>query len=87
VPAPSGVAFSVDAKRIYIASSEAHSVTAFDVQAGTRTTASCDCAPTGLVPMGNVFRLNEFSSEPLWLFDTDAAEPRIVFVPAVTPAN
>jgi hypothetical protein len=83
----SGMAFSVDGRRLHLASAAAHSVTTFDVQAGSATTAFCECSPSGLVRMDKVFRLTEFSADPLWLLDGDQAEPRIVFVPAATPAN
>jgi hypothetical protein len=55
----------------------------FDVATKSRTDVTCDCVPFGLVPMGNLFRLNELGSGPLWVLDP-AGQGRIVFVPAKT---
>ena len=33
-------------------------------------------------PMGNLFRLTELTTGPLWVLDGTAATPRTVFVPA-----
>jgi DNA-binding beta-propeller fold protein YncE len=81
---PVGIGFSQDAAKLYVASSAAQGVVIFDLSASSRGTVSCDCTPTTLVPMGSLFRLNEFGSGPLWLLDAGAAAPRIVFVPAHT---
>ena len=78
-----GLAFSADSQRIFLAN--ANGVTAFDLAAGSSTTISCDCAPTGLHRMGSVFRLNEAGSKPLWLLD--ASEARTVFVPPAVAAQ
>jgi hypothetical protein len=78
-----GIGFSQDGGKLYVASAAAQGVLAFDLTAGARGTVSCDCTPAALVPMGSLFRLNEFSTVPLWLFDAGAAQ-RIVFVPALT---
>jgi WD40 repeat protein len=79
---PSGLAFSPDSKRVFVASAAEHAVNGFDVESGARTTLACDCSPASLVRMGNVYRLNELGREPLWILDADAKDPRIVFVPA-----
>jgi hypothetical protein len=85
IASPAGLAFSADGRRLFLASSAARSVVAFDLAAGKRAAVACDCAVTGLVPMGNLFRLNEPGAAPLWLLDAGAAEPRIVFVPPAAP--
>ena len=77
-----GVAFSADNSKLYVASAAARGVTGFDLGAGTSQTFTCDCTPAGIQAMGNVYRLNEVSADPLWLLDTSAVGPRIVFVPA-----
>jgi hypothetical protein len=74
-----GLAFSPDSGSLFLAN--ANGVTEFDLATGSSTIISCDCAPTGLHPMGSVFRLNEAGSKPLWLLDAHAA--RTVFVPPV----
>lgn len=82
IPATVGAAFSSDNSKLYLASAAARGVTGFDLAAGTSQTISCDCAPAGIQAMGNFFRLNEVSADPLWLLDTTVTGPRIVFVPA-----
>jgi hypothetical protein len=83
---PAGLAFSLDGRQLFLANSGARSVTAFDLAAGDRSVIACDCAPSALIPMGSVFRLNELGTEPIWLLDAGTTGPRIVFVPAVRPA-
>ena len=83
ITSPVGLSFAADGRKLYVASSTRRSVFSFDLASGDRGTIACDCTPAALVRMGSVFRLNEFSSEPLWLLDPDASEPRIVFVPAL----
>ncbi len=53
-----GLAFSADGKRLFVASAAAQSVVTFDLS-GNRTDIACNCSPTELTPMGNLFRLNE----------------------------
>lgn len=84
--AVAGLSFSVDGKRLYMASAAAQSVVTLDMS-GNRTDIACSCTPTELVPMGNLFRLTEFGSGPLWLADAGSTGPRVVFVPALTAAN
>ncbi len=79
---PTGLAFSADKQAVYVASSTAQSVVAFNLAAASRTAIGCACTPSTLVPMGNLFRLTELTGDPLWLFDGTAATPRTVFVPA-----
>jgi hypothetical protein len=84
---PAGVAFSADARTLFVAISKPGSVTALDLASGVRTTALCNCTPTELAPMGNTFRLNTPGTGPLWLLDAAAEKPRIVFVPALAAAK
>jgi hypothetical protein len=81
----SALAFSTDAKAIFLASSAAQAVTRFDLAAAARSRIPCSCAPTSLARMGGVFRLTELTADPLWLLDAPEADPRVVFVPALTP--
>jgi hypothetical protein len=84
---PVAMAFSPDARTVFVASAAARSVTAVDVTAsaaaGASNTLACDCTPNGLVRMGGVFRLNEFGAGPLWLLDANSADAKLVFVPAM----
>jgi DNA-binding beta-propeller fold protein YncE len=82
IAAPVGLAFSPDGRKLYLASSAARSVTVLDLATGDRSAIACDCAPAALVPMGNLFRLNELGTGPLWLLDAGSKGLRIVFVPA-----
>ncbi len=75
------LAFSTDGSRLFVASRAEESVASIDIAAGTSTVAACNCALSGLVPMGKVLRLNELGNGPLWLLDSDGS--RVVFVPAV----
>ncbi len=81
-----GIAFSMDGKRVFVASASQQSVAAFDL-AGNRSDFACNCSPVELTPMGTSLRLNELSSDPLWLVDTGAMGPRVVFVPALRAAQ
>ena len=82
IPSPSGLAFSVDGRHLYVANGKARSVTVFDLESGVQDTLDCQCLPANLVRMGSLFRLNELNgAQPLWLLDTNR-DPRIVFVPA-----
>jgi YVTN family beta-propeller protein len=81
IAAPVGLAFSPDGRKLYVASSAARSVTVLDPATGERSAIACDCAPAGLVPMGNLLRLTEPGAGPLWLLDAGGGNPKMVFVP------
>ncbi|HUI76382.1 MAG TPA: hypothetical protein VLY24_00665 [Bryobacteraceae bacterium] len=83
ITAASALAFSTDGKSLLLASSSGKSVTTIDLAAGARNAIACSCSPNTLARMGNLFRLNDLGADPVWLLDTRANEPRIVFVPAV----
>ena len=78
---PSGVAFSPDGQKLFVASMGRPSVTILQVANGERTELPCDCTATTLSQMGSLFRLNELGTEPLWLLDT-ASDRGLVFVPS-----
>jgi DNA-binding beta-propeller fold protein YncE len=80
---PTGLAFSADGKSVLAATRAGKSVTLFNLAAaGAATTLDCNCSPTGVTRMGNLFRLTDAGSGPVWLVDTGASPARIVFVPA-----
>jgi hypothetical protein len=85
VAATSGVTFSADGRRVFLSNGSGRGVDVVDLAGKGRSTVACSCSPEGITRMGNLFRLNEPGTEPLWVFDPTAAEPRIVFVPPVTP--
>jgi len=80
--ASSALAFSADGKALFLASAAAQAVTQLDLSGGSRNRIACNCAPTALARMGDVFRLTELGGDPLWLLDATESAPRIVFVPA-----
>jgi hypothetical protein len=82
IESATAVAFSSDGHSLLVASPAGQTVTALDLADGTWTAIGCACAPTDLAPVGNLFRLNEFGGDPLWLLDTQQDPARIVFVPA-----
>ena len=82
-----GLTFSTDGKGLLLANSPAQSVIAFDLAAGNRSSIPCSCSPTGIARMGNLFRLNELGRDPVWLLDSQAAQPRTLFVPALAAAS
>jgi hypothetical protein len=86
-PAFSALAFSADGKALFLASAAAQAVTQLDLSAGSRTRIACNCSPTLLARMGNVFRLTELAGDPLWLLDAPESAPRVVFVPAFEPVT
>jgi hypothetical protein len=81
IAAPSALAFSPGGQQLFVASATGRAVTTIQVATGDRSVLACDCAPSVLIPMGSLFRLNELGAEPLWLLDT-ASGRGLVFVPA-----
>jgi hypothetical protein len=77
-----GVAFSDDGRKLFLSTASGRGVDILDLASGARNAVDCACAPSGLIRMGSVYRLDEPGAGPLWLLDP-AAEPRIVFVPAM----
>jgi len=66
---------------VFLSTSSGRGVDVLDLAGNARSKVDCSCAPGGMTRMGNVFRLNDPGTEPFWVFDPNAAEPRIVFVP------
>ena len=84
---PSGLAFSADGTQVLVATAANGTVVSIGTASGTSATISCSCAPTGLASMGSVLRLNDLAGGPIWLYDNTGAQPRVVFVPALVPAQ
>jgi len=80
---PIAVAVSNDNKQVFAASARSGDVTAVELSTGNTSVVSCFCKPSTLASLnGNaIFRLTEPSGNPLWVFDGDGPERRIVFVP------
>jgi hypothetical protein len=86
---PVAVGVSRDNRRVFVANAGSRAVAVLDFEGGPAALVACQCEPTGLERMqGNaVFRLSEPAAEPMWMFDGDAPEARVVFVPAVAQAR
>jgi len=82
---PVAVSVSRDHRRAFVANRATATVAVLDLAGGPPSLVACDCKLTALEPFdGNaVFRLSDLSSEPLWVFDGDAPEARVIFVPSV----
>jgi len=80
---PLAVAFSLDGLRALIADSGGNLVQ-LDLSGTPPQSLSCQCKIAGLHRLAgsSVFRLTDPSLGPLIVFDGDAPQPRIVFVPA-----
>jgi len=80
---PVAVSVSRDQRRVFVANRATATVAALDLAGGPATLVACTCELTALERFdGNaVFRLSDLSSEPLWVFDGDTPEARVVFVP------
>ncbi len=81
------VASSADGRRIAVLNGGSN-IALVSIADGQTATIDCECAPTGLDALnGNaVFRLTDSLAAPLWLLDGTAADPAIVFVPALPSA-
>lgn len=81
---PRAVAVSRDQRRVYVANAGSADIVAINLSDGVSARYACPCAPSALRRLNGtaVFRLTEPSDGPLWLFDGDLEQPRIVFVPA-----
>lgn len=79
---PVAVQFSPDEAAAFIANA-AGVLSTVDLNTGSITTMSCQCAPTRLEPFGQgIFRLTDISAGPLLLFDGTPQRTRVWFVPA-----
>ncbi len=81
---PLAVAVSRDQRRVYVANGGSAEIVAINLSDGVAARYACPCSPSAMRRLSGaaVFRLTEPSDGPLWLFDGDLAQPRIVFVPA-----
>ena len=81
---PLAVAVSRDQRRVYVANAKSAEIVAINLSDGVTARYACPCSPSAVRRLNGtaVFRLTEPDDGPLWLFDGDLAQPRIVFVPA-----
>jgi hypothetical protein len=80
---PVAVQISDDNQQILIANSESSTISVLQLDTGLIRHVPCGTAPSGLHRLGgsSVFRLTDFSEEPLLLLDAGTGEPRPLFVP------
>ena len=90
IPGATAAAFSPDhrkktAGRIFFANADTGKVTIYDLKAedSPSVTLDCQCQPAGLFRMGSspVYRLTEYSGNPLQILDAALTTPRIVVIP------
>jgi hypothetical protein len=82
--------FSADASRLYFTEAQSGRVSIYSLAGDAAPLVlNCNCRPAGLVRMGSaeVYRLNEYSGEPLRMLDGAAAPPRIVMIPPALDAD
>lgn len=87
---PVGIAVSADGRTVYVANAASQSILVLDAATAAPVTLyKCSCTPSGLNRMlgRSVFRLTADVSQPLWVWDGDAVDPHIAFIPAVTDGN
>ena len=85
INSPVAVAVARDGSRAFVANAKPGTVSIIDLRGEAAVkTVDCACKPTGLDRLaGNeVFRLTEFSKQPIWTVDAGGTEARVLFVPA-----
>jgi DNA-binding beta-propeller fold protein YncE len=84
ISSPVAVAVSHDGSRAFVANSKSETISIIELEGQVSVTKiACGCTPTGLSLLsgGDVFRLTEPSSRPMWVMDASAREARVLFVP------
>jgi hypothetical protein len=76
------VAASADGHSATLVNGDASLVRIDLTMKGSPSVVKCNCSPTVMIPLsGNaVFLVSDLSAGPLWMFDGDAATPRVVFI-------
>ena len=78
--APTGLAFSPDGRKLFVASASARSVAAYDLGSGEPTTIACDCRPARRVGWEKPFRKKEWNFFGSGLTGWRGGGPRGVFL-------
>jgi DNA-binding beta-propeller fold protein YncE len=78
---------SADGRQVFVVNARPASVVVFDLRNHTAAKYVCHCAPAGLTPLIGraTFVVSQPANGPLWVFDGDAEQPRVVFVPSSSP--
>jgi hypothetical protein len=84
VAGPVAAGSSPDRGRVFVVNSRPASVVVLDLKNHTAAKYLCHCAPADLMPLNGraTFVFSHPVDGPLWVFDGDAQQPRVVFVPA-----
>jgi hypothetical protein len=74
---------------VFVVNTRPASVIVLDLKTHTAAKYICHCTPAGLLPLNGraTFVFSHPVDGPLWLFDGDAGQPRVVFVPSPGPAK
>lgn len=83
---PAAVSFSGDRSRLFVENAGSSRILMIDLESGHVSEIPCPCVPSRLERLrgDSVFLLTDsVEGVPLWVLDADAAEPRVVFIPAV----
>ena len=84
VAGPRAVASFHQGRRALVLNSASSELIVLNLAGGPPLRLGCDCVATGLHRLAGegVFRLTEPAAGPVWLYDGDGLEPRLVVVPA-----
>jgi hypothetical protein len=84
---PVAAGASPDRRHIFIVNARPASVIVLDVSNHSTAKYVCHCAPAGFTPLIGraTFMFSQPVNGPLWVFDGDAEQPRVVFVPSPRP--
>ncbi|HEY1754845.1 MAG TPA: hypothetical protein VGG72_05580 [Bryobacteraceae bacterium] len=87
ISTPAAVTFAPSGTSALIANSGNATIVAVDLAAGVVSSTGCGCNPVRFerLTTGGLFRLNDPSDQPMYLFD--AASSRALFVPPLPTAN
>jgi len=88
ITAPVGLDITSNSRWVVVANAKGD-VLRIDLTGVAATTAAhCSCAPSQVVAFsGNTVHLVTSGAGPLWIVDAGSAAPRVLFVPAITPAS
>jgi len=86
---PVAAGASPDGRHVFVVNRRPASVMVLDLKNHTAPKYACHCAPADLIPLNGraTFVFSHPVDGPLWLFDGDAEQPRVVFVPSPSPAK
>lgn len=89
VGGPLAVSASPDHRHVFVLNARPTSVTDLDLTNHTAAKYICHCAPKDMMPLNGraTFIFSHPVDGPLWVFDGDAEQARVVFVPSPRPSK